>query len=92
MIQLHVPNGVCDREHLAFYDSKGISRTAVFDTGTDDDLLLEVIGWVTVLRIPEDGMPQLAFEAVVDDEDGFGPISTGDFLTEGGAIDLKEIE
>lgn len=92
MIQLHVPNGIADREHLAFYGANGISRTAVFDTGADEDLLLDVIGWVVVLRIPEDGMPQLAFEAVVDDDEGFGPISVGDFLEEGGAIDLKEIE
>lgn len=90
MIKIHVPLGVEDREHLAFYSTQGVVRTAVFDTGGDEDLALEVVGWVLVLRLPEDDMPQVAFEPVVDD-DCFGPISAGDFLFEGGAIGLKEI-
>lgn len=93
MIAIHVPNGVVDREHLAFFAANGISRTAVFDSGIDgDDILLEVVGWVTVLRIPENGIPQIEFEPVVDDSEGFGPISAGDFLAEGGAIGLTGIE
>lgn len=92
MFKIHIPNGIADREHLAMYSSHGISRTAVFDTGTDgEDLLLEVVGWVLVLRLPEDDLPQLSFEPVVDDE-CFGPISAGDFLYEGGALGLKEVE
>jgi hypothetical protein len=89
--EVHVPNGVADREHLALYSTRGVSRTAVFDTGTDEDLLLEVVGWALVLVLPEDDVPRLSFEPVVDDE-CFGPISAGDFLFEGGAIGLKEIE
>ncbi|MFE6745932.1 hypothetical protein ACFVGM_08785 [Kitasatospora purpeofusca] len=91
MFRFHVPDGVCDRETLALISTNGISRTAVFDTGGDEDLLLEVVGWALVLRLPETGLPQLSFEPVVDDPD-FGPISAGDFLAEGGALDLKEIE
>lgn len=93
MIEVTVPEGVVDRETIALYPVGDISRTAVFDMGGDEpDLLLEVVGWALVLRLPVGNLPQFEFSPVVLDEDGFGPISAVDFLAEGGAVDLKEVE
>jgi hypothetical protein len=50
-----------------------------------------VIGWATVLTIPDDGtLPQITVEPVVED-DCHGSIAIGDLIEEGDASGLIEI-